>query len=946
MSNNREPFNWDDAFQKYARNEGLEIRGGHLPLRIDANDQYQGCVYYSLRESSGDRFASFTFDLYRWDRSKLRELIDEAFSKCESRRLFVKGSRYSADFWMCRNPITNFDELKADFCALRKIVQTALQAWKNTQDARIKEGCKTDLSWSKIVLPAGLPLEEVVNRIKDDNIVLPAVQRGKAWNAARCATLWDSILRRFSIGSISVRFDQDQNRYDLLDGQQRTTSICLGYAPYPPENPLDDVLWLDLDSERSDECEFYFYVTTASHPWGYLRSTDETKNLRLRFSEIKEMLADDRLNWHNKNEKPFPCELWPKMAKLPVPFGLLRECLSADDSVEPVVENFIEWCYQSKGADGSKYCWNWLVNTQEHKAVKINMEIIRALKDLRNCELLIQDAGRVSENDVSLYFTRIGRGGVVPSNEELAYSVLKARLGKCGNDFRKGIEVASESLGLDRPSRMASMVVRYCLSGKENESKFYTGDVLGKIIEGSRGGKQMEWIDDLLKLVSIPTGQKESGFVNLCKTVNDDLKRTGYTSWHITRYCQRHNGIVYQFLMMLKHDYKQLILDSGLTLGGVAELLCWYTSDPAWVIRKILDSSSIAEGFAAAMQTTYYGTRRMRFPLACERVSGKISEEIKNECSLQGDVNFSEFVSLVSEGYGNEAAYSRLIFACNRSYFDVAKDKGNPLFEYNPLIGVWSEDVCPWDYDHILPRSWVDDLPNRADKDRNAWLVNSIGNLAPIDFSMNRSLSNKPRSQHYPVADLNDPDFALKQAGCCITTEDGRLIAEEAKSFNEKTLEWQRPFREMVLTRFERIYGLWYGSLFVKGSSISKLFALDPGRALGKRKKIILELMKQLTIYDAMIAYESVDGKVSGELPLRADESEWYVWEWIGVSVTTDSNKAEIWIGRDGKWELGRRDDNDSYVKNVNCGGSIGDPAEDVSAAIVEALKSTGGTTK
>lgn len=940
MSNNREPFSWDDAFQKYARNEGLEIRGGHLPLRIDANDQYQGCVYYSLRESSGDWFASFTFDLYRWDRSKLRELIDEAFSKCESRRLFVKGSRYSADFWMCRNPITNFDELKADFCALRKVVQTALQAWNNTQDARIKEGCNTDLSWSKIVLPAGLPLEEVVNRIKDDNIVLPAVQRGKAWNAARCATLWDSILRRFSIGSISVRFDQDQNRYDLLDGQQRTTSICLGYAPYPPENPLDDVLWLDLDSERSDECEFYFYVTTASHPWGYLRSTDETKNLRLRFSEIKEMLADDRLNWHNKNEKPFPCELWPKMAKLPVPFGLLREYLSADDSIEPVVENFIEWCCQSKGADERKSCWNWLMNTRGHKAVKINKGIVRALKDLRNCELLIQDAGRVSENDVSLYFTRIGRGGVVPSNEELAYSVLKARLGKCGNDFRKGIEVASESLGLDRPSRMASMVVRYCLSGKENESKFYTGDVLGKIIEESRVGKQMKWIDDLLKLVSIPTGQKESGFINLCKTVNDDLKRTGYTSWHITRYCQRHNGIVYQFLMMLTQDYKQLISDSGLTLGGVAELLCWHTSDPAWVIRKILDSNSIAEGFAAAMQTTYYGTRRMRFPLACERVSGKISEEIKNECSPQGDVNFSEFVSLVSEGYGNEAAYSRLIFACNRSYLDVA-NKGNPLFEYNPSIGVWSEDVCPWDYDHILPHSWVDD------KDRIAWLVNSIGNLAPIDFSMNRSLSNKPRSQHYPVSDLNDPVLvALKQAGCCITTEDGCLIEEEAKSYNEKTLEWQRPFREMVLRRFERIYDSWYRSLFVKESSISKLFALNPIRSLGKRKNIILELIKQAADYGAKIIYENCDGNVRGELHLTEDVVEWYVWEWIGVAVTAGSNKTEIWIDRLGKWELGRRGADGSYVKDDKYGGNIDDSGITVFAAIDEMVKPTSGDTK
>ena len=954
MNDNQEMFNWDDALRKYAQDNELKIEEGHLPVQIGENDQYQGCVYYSLRESSGDWFASFTFDLYRWDRPELRALIVERFSSRKNRRRFVKGSRYSADFWMCRNPITKFHELERDFNALRNIVRISLVKWRNPKFTPHENCSKSDSWWPRISLPTGMSLDEVVKRIKDKNIVLPAVQRGKVWNAARCATLWDSILRGYAIGSMSVKFDPKLNGesggYDLLDGQQRTTAVCLGYAAYPPDPGTregaelsNSILWLDLYPEDSGDCKFYFYVTTASQPWGYARATDETKNIRLRFPEVKEMLGSNALKWHNENEKPYPCELWPKEAKIPVPFSLLREYLTDDGCKQTTVKGFVDWCYETKAADKDKWSWNWLIGMSKCEAGEIKQEIVDAVQNLEKYRILIQDAGRVSEEDVALYFTRIGKGGVVPSNEELAYSVLKVRLGEGGGLFREGIEEALHELGLDRPSRMASMVVRYCLSREESESKFYTGDVLGKVIEGFRGGEQTEWIGDLLKLVSIPTGQKESGFINLCKTVNDDLKRTGYTSWHITRYCQRHNGIVYQFLMMLTQDYKQLISDSGLTLGGVAELLCWYTSDPAWVIRKILDSNSIAEGFAAAMQTTYYGTRRMRFPLAYGRVSGKIGDELGKEGSLKEDVNFSELVSLVSEGYGNDAAYSRLIFACNRSYRDVA-NKGYSLFEYNPLIGVWSEDVCPWDYDHILPHSWVDDLSNRADKDRNAWLVNSIGNLAPIDFSMNRSLSNKPRSLYYPVSESNDPDLDLKRAGCCITFDDGKLIAKEAEGYNEKSCEWQEPFRRMVLTRFERIYGLWYGSLFVKDSSISKLFALDSKCSLKKRMEIVLKLEADRD--GTVITYENGDGKVHGELDPEADASEWYVWKWIGVSMTTGSNKTEIRIDRDGKWELGRRGGNDSFVKDDKYGGNIADPGNAVFEVVEKMVKLTSGGTK
>jgi uncharacterized protein with ParB-like and HNH nuclease domain len=42
--------------------------------------------------------------------------------------------------------------------------------------------------------------------------------------------LWDSLLRGFPAGSIIVNERDDSNNIELLDGQQRTTSIALGFA--------------------------------------------------------------------------------------------------------------------------------------------------------------------------------------------------------------------------------------------------------------------------------------------------------------------------------------------------------------------------------------------------------------------------------------------------------------------------------------------------------------------------------------------------------------------------------------------------------------------------------------------------------------------------------------------------------------------------------------------
>ena len=82
-------------------------------------------------------------------------------------------------------------------------------------------------------------LQEIANwqlHPADSLVELPSIQRGFVWKPKQVEDLWDSILRGFPIGSLL--FSKTGDKLHLMDGQQRSTSIFLGYFnPYDTESP-------------------------------------------------------------------------------------------------------------------------------------------------------------------------------------------------------------------------------------------------------------------------------------------------------------------------------------------------------------------------------------------------------------------------------------------------------------------------------------------------------------------------------------------------------------------------------------------------------------------------------------------------------------------------------------------------------------------------------------
>jgi hypothetical protein len=178
-------------------------------------------------------------------------------------------------------------------------------------------------------------------------IQLPSIQRNAVWNTYQIELLWDSILRGFPIGSflLSDRNAGNQARgllsgdllaisekqgYYLLDGQQRTRAILLGFVPDPCSR-----LWIDLDTKFRFEDpafnnrKFLLRLTTKDRPWGMddrypkVNLPDAVKR-DARLWLYGNAIRDDKDIPINKGELTNnQYYSYPMKSTLPVPFDIL-----------------------------------------------------------------------------------------------------------------------------------------------------------------------------------------------------------------------------------------------------------------------------------------------------------------------------------------------------------------------------------------------------------------------------------------------------------------------------------------------------------------------------------------------------------------------------------------------------------------------------------------------
>ncbi len=293
-----------------------------------------------------------------------------------------------------------------------------------------------------------------------ESIQLPPIQRNSVWNSYQVERLWDSILRGFPIGSflLSPRKKADTTRsiyskeqtksrddgYFLLDGQQRTRAILLGFKPNS-----DSRLWIDLDprllfdnSEFNDR-QFLFRLITKYQPWG-MDNENPHEKLRenLKHDARRDLYGDSirydydvKLNLCDKGEDYCNKYSWPLKSNLPMPFdSLIALCGGYNERfVQPEWKKVLEFIPKRFRLES---------NSEPTKHFSLIIDAIRNLLDssdpckrIRAVTFLFQEQ-RKGQNEangssqvqdpVEVLFRRINSAGTPLNGEELAYSLLKS----------------------------------------------------------------------------------------------------------------------------------------------------------------------------------------------------------------------------------------------------------------------------------------------------------------------------------------------------------------------------------------------------------------------------------------------------------------------------------------------------------------------------------------
>lgn len=354
-----------------------------------------------------------------------------------------------------------------------------------------------------------LRLIDIVEKERNRSISLPTVQRGFVWRPYQIENLWDSLLRGYPVGSFVLsRKVNSTDEYELLDGQQRASAICLGF--YNPcgqsiENSnlggtffrtstANIMIFIDLakPSGDYDNRKFLFRVITKSHPWGYRRQENQKT---LESDNITKAMRCYNLNNYDYLRRPLN-SFWPYDAYKPIPIGLFVDAAINKKSIDDLSASIDMWrkgkslAVAGRQNDDKVRFYSVsdiygavqnMLDTQRIPVLLLDMERIYGSNENSaglaqktkhqdndlvssdnddNSPAHMEEANQPNIEDRSIdevenLFIRLNSGGTPLRGEELNYSILKAHM---SSELQTRIEERCK--GLFYPARFITIAFR------------------------------------------------------------------------------------------------------------------------------------------------------------------------------------------------------------------------------------------------------------------------------------------------------------------------------------------------------------------------------------------------------------------------------------------------------------------------------------------------------
>lgn len=291
------------------------------------------------------------------------------------------------------------------------------------EDGRIE--ARTIAEWGRLVAPSG------------SSIGLPAFQRSTAWDERRVELLWDSVTRGFPIGALlfarpsdftpsahvaawkplasspmapTTRLARHPTSLLLIDGQQRLTSLQLGFRPFRDEDASR--LWIDLAPPATKETRKRgrFRLCSRVHPWGMGASVARRREARARINRSND-IDDTDISLR---------VTWPVDARAPVDAAaLIKRVLDGPPDVLPTWSDLLPPHFLPELPESVRQDVDCPEGIQQVVAGLLRLKCVHLVG------MLVENIGDVEA--LGEAFARLNSQGVPMSQEELSFSALKVR---------------------------------------------------------------------------------------------------------------------------------------------------------------------------------------------------------------------------------------------------------------------------------------------------------------------------------------------------------------------------------------------------------------------------------------------------------------------------------------------------------------------------------------
>lgn len=533
-------------------------------------------------------------------------------------------------------------------------------------------------SVASVVSPRALAVTEEID--------IPDVQRGLVWNPTQIVELWKSIFEGYPIGALTVYRQED--RWQLIDGQQRWHAIKLGLHPDEKQKAMT-ILWTVWEQKQGEPWNFvHLMVSTRRHPWGFVWNKPGDHLERLPHPKMIEAWDNMLPNEQRKDSFELPTL---KKAQDYLKDNSTHKWIPLHDSKHkciPLHELLSENCptgdpvVQAIRSSAQVVTWRKRVESPFIPLIRFNLqENVEADRNQENVKSdHLKENVKSYRNRIHELFTRINKGGTQISPVDYTYSTLCSYLGKT---FKDNINKIAENFM--PPNRVARLYARlkYAEDKEKRTSgilhepphasywndKEYDPKIIGEAIKPARemylsiGIPQTvylqavgdEWLTVVVRCIRrFPgiiqeSGQKEVSL--LCMLPYVVCREPGYHG----KFCERFDEAL-KFYEALKDARPKSLIE--MLAIGVAHAAC-YSIETGMYPLSLPKNPTIMREYPYEDEWLHVFCNSKNEPLLHFLQKSYMSRMLQEECGF----------------YPHETA-------------------------------TWGEDMnCPWDIDHIVPRS-------------------------------------------------------------------------------------------------------------------------------------------------------------------------------------------------------------------------------------------------